>query len=174
MFCGGPRMDACYKYSTLVFSSKRRRCTRAASRTGALKDIPARARIVITTRLLGAAAAGWLSHLSGLFYSRCCYNRFLVPHTSGLPLPHSRRARDYISCSPIYPPPAPTADRRPPSALLSRLCFFPTCLPCSLRKWSSAAAWTRFIADRNDFPIFQSLVTRDSERDFLRTARWDR
>lgn len=40
----------------------------------------------------------------------------------------TRRARDYISCSPTYPPATPTArphqtDRRPPSALPSRLCF---------------------------------------------------
>ena len=99
-----------------------------ASCAGALKDTP-RARIVITTRPLGAMAAGWLSHLSGLFYSRCCYNRFLVPHASGLPLLYSPCARLYFllpyipSCHPPRPP-APTG------GLLPR-CLRDFVFPCS-------------------------------------------
>lgn len=114
---------------TVVATTAIYAATAATMASCALKDTP-RARIVITMRPLGAMAAGWLSHLSGLFYSRCAA---IIGSTSPMPVVYrcrrTRRARDYISCSPTYPsatlpdrPPPPT-DRRPPSALPSRLCF---------------------------------------------------
>jgi len=101
-----------------------------ASCAGALKDTP-RARIVITTRPLGAMAAGWLSHLSGLFYSRCCYNRFLVPCQWSTAAVLAACAIIFLAPLHTLPPPSPTA--RPHRRISG---FLPRCLrdfvfPCS-------------------------------------------
>lgn len=165
------RSDATLRYT------RRRRQQRWASCAGALKDTP-RARIVITTRPLGAMAAGWLSHLSGLFYSRCCYNRFLVPHASGLPLP------PYLTCArlcfllpyvrpPLSPPsgrPRPTA-RRPPSALCLRDFVFPCSPPVFPQKMIVGSCLDAIYCRSEQFPDFS--LGRNERRPTRFSARHD-